>query len=149
MSIVNKDKTALFIGHSKCYNLKPDKVYRGIYSLIEKGIDTFLNGGQGEFDRMCAYRLADVKKEYAFVRSFIVIPYPDFNIAGKELFDRVIYPEGMEKYHYKAAIPAQNKYMVENSRRGLCYVNRSWGGAAATYKLAEKKGLYLINTADE
>ena len=74
-----------------------------------------------------------------------MIPYLTFAIFDKDIFDEIIYPEGFEKYHFKAAIPARNKYMVENSSIAICYVNHGWGGAAKTYERAIKKKLNVIN----
>ena len=54
-------------------------------------------------------------------------------------------PEEFEKYHFKAAIPARNKYMIDNASIAVCYVNHGWGRAAQTYRKAIKKNLKIIN----
>ena len=59
-----------------------------------------------------------------------------------------IYPEGFEKYHFKAAIPARNRYLVDNAAYALCYVTHGWGGAAQTLERAQKKGLTIINLGE-
>lgn len=59
-----------------------------------------------------------------------------------------IYPEGFEKYHFKAAIPARNRYLVDNSAYAICYVTHDWGGAAKTYQRAVKKGLTIIKLGE-
>ena len=99
----------------------------------------------GSFDWMCARIVYKLKKQYPQVRSFLVIPYLTFNVLDREYFDDVIYPEGFEKYHFKAAIPARNKYMIENSAYAVCYVDHGWCGAAQTYAKAIKKGLVIKN----
>ena len=53
--------------------------------------------------------------------------------------------EGFEKYHFKAAIPARNRYLVDNAAYALCYVTHGWGGAAQTLERAQKNGLTIIN----
>ena len=73
------------------------------------------------------------------------IPYLSFNVYDKELFDSIIYPDGFEKYNFKSAIPARNRYMVDNSGYAICFVTHSWGGAAKTYERAKKKKLKIIN----
>ena len=50
-----------------------------------------------------------------------------------------------EKYNFKSAIPARNRYMVDNSGYAICFVTHSWGGAAKTYERAKKKKLQIIN----
>lgn len=104
-----------------------------------------MSGGQGSFDRLCAGCVHKLKKQYSKLKNWLVIPYIDFNIFDKSLFDEIIYPDGFEKYHYKAAIPARNKFMVDNASYAICYVNHSWGGAAKTFERAIKKNLKIIN----
>ena len=131
-----RDKTATFIGHKDCYGVQEEVVRSYIIELIESGVTEFLCGGMGSFDWMCARIVYKLKKQYPQVRSFLVIPYLTFNVLDREYFDDVIYPEGFEKYHFKAAIPARNKYMIENSAYAVCYVDHGWGGAAQTYAKA-------------
>ena len=48
-----KEETALFIGHSECYNVSSQAIENVIVDLINQGITVFLSGGQGGFDRLC------------------------------------------------------------------------------------------------
>ncbi len=144
-SAFEKEKTALFIGHNECYGVTSGDIEQAIETAIKSGITVFLNGGQGGFDRMCASCLHRQKKRYPHIISCLVIPYLDFNIFDKDLFNEIIYPEGFENKHYKYAIPARNKYMVENASYAICYVTHSWGGAAKTFELAKKKNLKIVN----
>ena len=140
-----KEETALFIGHSECYNVSSQAIENVIVDLINQGITVFLSGGQGGFDKLCAGCVHRLKKQYPQIKNYLVIPYLTFSIFDKDIFDEIIYPEGFEKYHFKAAIPARNKYMVENSSIAICYVNHGWGGAAQTYRRAIKNKLRIIN----
>lgn len=142
---MGKTTTATFIGHSECYGVSKEQVKEAIIDLINKGVIDFLSGGQGGFDRMCASCVKELKKEYPQINNILVIPYLTFTIFDKELFDEILYPDGFEKYHFKAAIPARNKYMVENSAYAICYVTHGWGGAAQTYEKAKKKGLQILD----
>ena len=94
---------------------------------------------------MCGRCVYELKSEYPQINNYLVIPYLSFNVYDKELFDSIIYPEGFEKYHFKSAIPARNKYLVENAGYAVCYVTHTWGGAAKTYELAKKRHLQIIN----
>ena len=146
---MSKHETAVFIGHSECYGVSRSDVEKAILSLIEKGVTDFLCGGQGGFDRMCAGCVKKLKQEYPQIRNILVIPYLTFSIFDKDYFDEIVYPDGFEKYHFKAAIPARNKYMVDNSAFAICYVTHGWGGAAQTYQRAIKKNLTIINLANK
>ena len=151
---MSSDKTATFIGHSDCTGLDRNALRKEIMNLIECGVSEFFNGGMGGFDRLCAYTVYSLKKIYPHIRNNLVIPYLTAKaLNGNEeinhqLFDCVIYPEGFEKYHFKAAITARNHYLVDNSAFAVCYVTHGWGGAVKTYKRAIKKGLTVINLGE-
>lgn len=145
---MNKEETATFIGHKECYGVQVDDVRDEIEKLISSGVTDFLNGGMGNFDWMCARVVYDLKKIHPHIRNYLVIPYLTFNITETKYFDSTIYPEGFEKYHFKAAIPARNRYLVDNSAYAICYVTHGWGGAAKTLQRAVKKGLTIINLGD-
>lgn len=137
--------TAVFIGHSECHGLSKETVEAAIVRLIQNGVTDFLSGGQGGFDRLCAGCVHRLQMQYPEIRNYLVIPYLSFNVFDRNIFDDIIYPEGFEKYHFKAAIPARNKYMVNNSAYAICYINHGWGGAAKTYERAAKAHLNIIN----
>lgn len=142
-----REQTATFIGLRECYGITKEIVRPEIEKFIQAGVTDFLSGGMGSFDWICAKAVYDLKKDYPFINNYLVIPYLTFNILENEkaYFDSIIYPEGFEKYHFKAAIPARNKYLVDNSAFALCYVSHGWGGAAQTYARAVKKGLTIVN----
>ena len=142
---MDKAKTCTFIGHKDSYGINPELLKAEIVKLIDDGVDTFLNGGMGAFDWMCARIVQSLRCDYPHIKSYLIIPYLAFQITDSTYFDEVIYPEGFEKYHFKAAIPARNKYMIEHSTYALCYINHSWGGAAQTYAKAQMCGLVTIN----
>lgn len=138
-------KSATFIGHSECFGLESNRVRSEIIKLIGTGVTDFYSGGMGDFDRMCARIVYELKRDYPQIHNCLVIPYLSFAVFEKEYFDSIIYPEGFEKYHFKSAIPARNKYLVDNSQYALCYITHGWGGAAQTYERAKKKGLIIVN----
>lgn len=146
---MSRETTATFIGHKECYGINSEDVRAEIIKLIEAGVTEFMSGGMGSFDWMCARIIYDLKKAYPQINNYLVIPYLTFTIAEEKYFDSIVYPEGFEKYHFKAAIPTRNKYLVDNSAYALCYVTHGWGGAAQTYARAVKKGLTVINLGEK
>lgn len=143
-----REQTATFIGHKECYGAKAETVRKEIIKLIENGVTDFLNGGMGTFDWMCARIVYELKQTYPHINNYLVIPYLTFNVLEKKYFDSIVYQEGFERYHFKAAIPARNKYLVNNSAYAICYVTHGWGGAAQTLEKAVKKGLTVINLGE-
>ena len=60
--MIDKEKTALFIGNRDCYQVKEADIEQVIITAIENGIEIFLNGGQGYFDKTCAVIVHQLKK---------------------------------------------------------------------------------------
>ena len=142
---MEKSKTATFIGHSDCNEISKTAIKNEIEKLIDMGIYNFISGGQGGFDRLCARCVYELKQAYPQIKNYLVIPYLNFNIFIKEIFDCIIYPEGLEKLYFKSAIVAKNNYLIENSRYAVCYIRHSWGGAAMTYEKAKSKGITILD----
>lgn len=136
--------TALFIGHSQIPRGLEDAVTAEIVRLIQDGAATFLNGGMGAFDMLCARCVNRLKTAYPHVRHCIVIPYLAPERYRTDLFDESLYP-GLENVPPRAAIVRRNQWMVENASHAICYVNHGFGGAAATWRYALKKGLSVVN----
>lgn len=145
---MERSTTATFIGHSECYGLDEGRVLATIEQLIHAGITTFLCGGMGAFDWLCARQVYQAKQQYSEMECLLVIPYLSFRIRERKYFDDILYPEGFEKYHFKAAIPERKRFMVNHSSYALCYVDHDWGGAAKTYRLAVRQGLRIINLGE-
>lgn len=146
-SMENREITAVFIGTHDCYFIREELIEQAIACAVNMGIKVFLNGGQGHFDITCASVLHRMKNRYPSLRSYLVIPYHNFNSFDKDLFDEIIYPfeEQQDTYFfYKRAIPERNKYMVEKSSVAISYVHRS-GGASRTLDYAKKRNLIIID----
>lgn len=145
--MIDKSKTALFIGNRDCYQVKEAEIEKAIIEAIENGIEIFLNGGQGCFDNKCAAIVHRLKKSYPNIKSILVIPYRDFKIFNDSLFDEVIYPfeaHTFSYYTYKGNFPKRNQILVDWSSVAICYVYRA-GGASKTLEYARKKQLHIID----
>ena len=77
---MDKLHTATFIGHRACYGVSTDAVKQEIIKLTEKGVTTFLNGGMGGFDWLCAQIVYELKKEDSKIENLLVIPYLTFRV---------------------------------------------------------------------
>lgn len=144
---MNKKSTAVFIGNRDCYGVNTESIRNAIIYAINSGITTFLNGGQGYFDEVCATIVHQLKQEYPNVKNVLVIPYRNFKIFDKDIFDEIIYPfdELEESYlSYRAAIPERNRIIVSWSSMAISYVYRN-GGASKTLNLARKNNLEIID----
>lgn len=79
--MIDKEKTALFIGNRDCYQVKEADIEQAIITAIVSGITIFLNGGQGYFDKTCAVIVHRLKKNYPHINNILVIPYRDLEFS--------------------------------------------------------------------
>ena len=135
-----------FFGHRDCYDLESGTLTFAIERLIQKGVDTFYVGHQGEFDRKALACLQRVKAFYPQISFTVVLAYLPTKPLGYDPYsDCSIYPEGIETGPPKFAIERRNRWMLAQADYCLCYVNRPWGGAYKFAKQAKRKGLTVVN----
>ena len=132
-----------FFGHRECYDLDADLLRSEIENMIGDGVDTFYVGNQGRFDAIAYRCLRELRAAYPHIHVSVVLAYlPDVSSPLWDMTD-TIYPE--IEGHPKFAIERRNRWMIGQSDRCLCYVNRTWGGAYKFAKLAKHRGLTVIN----
>ncbi len=144
---MKKENTALFIGNRACYGVNLESIKEAILYAIDSGITTFLSGGQGYFDEVCAKTVYQLKESYPHIKNILMIPYKNFHIFDKTIFDEIVYP--FDAYEsssltYRNAIPERNRVMVMRSTMAISYVYRN-GGASKTFDLAQANGLEIID----
>lgn len=109
-------------------------------------------GGYGSFDRFAARCVKDAQTTAETIRNCLIVPYLTASLQ-KELkeregfFDEVIYP-ALENVPPKYAILRCNEWMVERADLVIGYITHNFGGAARTWKYAKRKGIPLINLAE-
>ena len=140
-----KEKTVVFIGHSDITGLDTEKLTAKITELINKGYTDFMSGGMGGFDRISAKIVCRLKAEYPQIKNILVIPYLDFNIYDRSIFDEVIFPECLENVPHRAAISKRNEYILSTASAAVCFVRHIMGGAAATREKAMKMGVVMYD----
>lgn len=89
---MDREQTAIFIGHRDCVALKPQRLEDAIIKHMEQGVRLFLAGGMGRYDEMCASVVHRLKQLYPGTRSELVIPYLSFNIRNPDLYDSILFP---------------------------------------------------------
>ena len=143
-----KQTTCLFIGNHEIHDPGlEERVREQLEHLIVCGVRTFLNGGMGAFDRLCAHRLSLCRCRHSGVRSLLVVPWLNDPRFDATLFDEVVFP-GLEGCPRRAAIVRRNRWMVEHASIALCYVPHTTGGAGDTLEYAVKKGLWIVRLDD-
>ena len=153
-----EQKICTFAGHAEIEinekNLIKSRLKNEIVNLIEnQGVTAFYNGGKGQFDLLCAECINELRNDYPFIKSYLILAYipgkrSQFGIDFYKRFDDIIYPE-IEKTPLKFAVIKRNKWVINKSDFLLAYVNHNWGGAYKTLEYAKrKKHIQIINIAN-
>ena len=145
---MERDTTAVFIGHRDCFELSEKDIIPKIEKAVTMGVTTFLNGGMGHFDHLCAIAVDQLKKKHPEIKQYLIKPYPTLKVPDEELFD----DSGLfaldwyiENIGHRRAIPKRNEYMIQQASVAICYVKHNSSGSYKTYQLAAQKGLKIIN----
>lgn len=116
----------------------------------------FLIGRDGDFDQIASSTVKRMQRVVRDDNSSLtwVLPYPtsemENNIEDYEkYYDNIEVCEESSRAHFKGAIQARNRNMVDRADLIVCYVEHQRGGAYQTIKYAEKQGKHIINLAEE
>ena len=137
--------TVSFCGHRKIeYDEKLlSNLEMCVLDLVQKGATMFYIGGYGEFDRLAARAVYNIKKkEYPDIKSIFVTPYlnRDYDIF---LYDEIVYPP-LERVPLRYAIVKRNQGMVKNSDMLFAYIRHERGGAFEMLKYAKRNKKPII-----
>ncbi len=128
-----------FFGHRACCELDAATLQSAVERLIEKGVNTFYVGNQGDFDKAVYKILKKIHKKYSHIKVCVVLAYiPIKNTPFADMADTV-YPsiEGCPRF----AIERRNSWMIEKSKYCICCINKSWGGAINFQKWQKREVL--------
>lgn len=155
-----KIKNCCFTGHRNLENrnaLKP-RLADTLISLVEnRGVTDFYAGGAMGFDMMCEGAVLWLKEKYPFIRLHLILPCPpEIQISKWNGENKARYNEILRKadsvtvlsdFYYNGCMRVRNEKLVEKADICLCYFNFSspTSGTAQTVRLAEKKGIEIIN----
>ena len=146
--------TCTFAGHREPLTstdamIIPDRLQAALEELLKlDGQFHFRFGGMGWFDQQCARAVRSAKRLHPEkeIQLTLVLPYPR-KIEDADLYDEILIPDEVKSLHYRHAIPARNRWMVDRSQFLIAYVSRG-GGAATTLQRARERGLTIWNLAD-
>jgi len=139
--------TCTFFGHRDCSDEVKILAENTIRKLIVNGyVDCFYVGNQGYFDKMILNILSKLKEEFHYINYNVVLAYIPVNKKEYDTIDykNAIIPEGIENVPKRFAISHRNRWMVNKSDYVVCYVTRSFGGAAQFVEYAKKRIRLLL-----
>ncbi len=139
-----------FFGHRDSPEKVKTVLKTVLVDLIENnGVNEFLVGNQGAFDRFAINVLKELKEEYTDkIRCMVVYAYtPTEQSKEKEM--ETIYPEAVATTSPKFAIDRRNRWMIEKANYVVTYVTSPVGGAAKFKSLAEQKNKTIVNLVEK
>lgn len=156
-----KEKTCCFTGHRilpyQCTEKYMLRLNREIENLHLLGVNTFISGGKPGFSQMAAALVAAKKQMGYSVRLVFALPCPGqdalWSSRQRGLY-RELLQEADEVHHVSSAyskecMHRQSVFMVENAAFCICALLKNPSGTAETVKLAEERGLTVINIAKD
>ena len=105
------------------------------------------------FDMICAEIVLELKNKFNDIKLVAAVPCKTQNLFWEEV-DKLRYENILSKAditrcvfdkYNKYCMNERNYYMVKNSSILISYFNGSKGGTYNTIKLAQKKGIEIIN----
>lgn len=133
----------------------------GVEEIVRKLLESkeyteFLVGREGDFDQIASSTIKRLKRSVRDDNSSLtwVLPYPTSEMENnieyyEKYYDNIEVCEESSRAHFKGAIQARNRNMVDRADLIVCYVEHQRGGAYQTIKYAEKQGKHIINLAEE
>ncbi len=115
--------------------------------IINRGVDLFYVGDQGQFDACVRSVLQELKKEYPQIRYTVVLAYMPGARNEYEDFSDTMLPEGIESVHPRFAISWRNDWLLHQTDFVVTYITHTWGGAYKYAEKAKKLGKIMIDTA--
>ena len=157
---MKKDIICSIFGHRRVSGLKnvQSKLVSKLEELIGRGVNTFLVGINGEFDKLAISTLRMLKEIHPKIKIFIVVS--DLSKLSLDKFgysklsayaDLKVISYEIENIHFKNRITFSNKKMVEQSDIVLCYVDfkKNNSGAKKAVLYAKKSLKEIVNIFEE
>lgn len=142
-------KSCFLFGHADApQSILPDLI-EAIENEVSKGTTVFYVGYHGDFDRMAAAALREIKKKHREVTAILVLSYhpSEQPIEPPYGFDGTFYPP-LENTPRRYAIVRANQYMITGSSSLICYV-RHFGNSRKLLECAERqKDISIVNLSD-
>lgn len=142
-------KACCGFGHRNVFENISDRLDNAVGSAIQQGCEIFYTGAMGEFDSLFSSVVRKAKKAHPHITLICVKPYFTNDINTNRdyynaMYDDLIIPPKLIGIHYKAAIKARNRWMIDNSDIVIVYTIRKHGGAYDALMYSERKNKCII-----
>lgn len=156
-----KIETVCFTGHRFIRKsnalMIPTRLKGVLEDLIGKGARRFRAGGAMGFDTVAALCILELKEKYPEIKLELVLPCRDqsasWNEYEKQVYNYILSQANSVEYITDAyanwCMHERNRRLVNESQVCIAYLTESHGGTAYTFNYALKKGLEVINIAEQ
>ena len=152
-------KTCCYTGH-RIIKITPELVQRlkdTIIKLITQGVTDFYDGGAIGFDMLCAETVIALKGEYKDIKLHMLLPCPPeehakrWNKAQIAKYNEILKAADsvtvLSEHYTEDCMKQRNKRLVELADCCICYCANPRSGTGQTVRMAEKKGINVLNLA--
>ena len=142
-----KKRSCFLIGHRDA----PEEIYSLLREEIERhiqlGVQEFIVGHYGAFDRMAARALAESKIIYPEIVLTLLLPYhpAECPVTLPKDFDESLYPNGMESVPRRLAIVRANRYVVDHVDYLIAYAVHPGSNTWNLVEYARKQDITTTN----
>ena len=151
-----------FTGHR---NIKKEQYHEKLHDTLEElinaGSDMFYAGGAAGFDTLAAQTVLELKVMYPWITLVLILPCsPEEQSAMFPDFQRDVYYDILRSAdrvelvspHYTAdCMKKRNQALIDRAEICVCCYNEHLykSGTGQTVRMAEKKGITVINLYEE
>ena len=138
--------TCAFAGHKRVYGSFTGQIECALEGLLQHddAMCCYVTG-RGEFDAQSAAAIRCLKKKHKNkrIRLVLALPYMQKSISEQKeyyesYYDEIMIPQELLGVHYKRAITALNRWLVENADCLIAMLYRDYGGAYDMVRYAKR-----------
>lgn len=126
-----------------------------VEALYAEGYRTFCAGGALGFDRMAADTVVALKQRYPDLRLLLMVPCRDqasrWGAADREIYERQLRDADevrvLSEHYYDGCMRERNRRMIDLADCCVAYVTSAYSGSAQTMRMAEARGVPILNLA--
>ena len=154
-------KSCSFTGHRKI-KITPELIRRlkdTILYVVGLGVTEFYAGGSWGFDMLCEQTVIEMQKEYSTVKLHLILPCPPeeqtkgWNATLVSEYKKILeYADSvtvLSEHYTDECMKKRNARLVELADYCICYCTNRRSGTGQTVRMAENKGIPVINIANK
>ena len=154
-------RSVCFTGHRQI-SFSPvlnTRLRKTLEELIGNGVVDFYVGGALGWDMLCARVVLSLRSGHPEIQLHVILPCPPeeqsarWSLADRKVFNEILKQaasvEVLSQHYYDGCMKKRNLRLVEEADCCVCYYNPAHyaSGTGQTVRLAEKKGIRIINLA--